>query len=267
MSQILSEILQGLETEYLQRMSNLGLSEGKDAYATAESLCHEKLYLGSDLLAKIISQDPTLLAARAGELITDPKEQDNPSVGIIICSNIVEAAFEGLLGVAFEQGWLEIDDQGRIVSDLGDLNVVFPITEDYSRSSTAIENVSSRKKSRLNQIFQAAEQEYIQLLDNEAHDAYTLALQVSGNYAIFAPDDIAPLIEENPLLLGLRPDEIKNDEMFAGDPPAGIIISGHLTSILLEQLLTLAEERGCLAHDSTGHMIVPEGEEDNPVIH
>jgi hypothetical protein len=268
MSQVLSNILNDLEDEYLQHLNaSEKVGTPGDAYRLAARLCYQQLFLTPDVLASVIQEDPTILAARAGDLVKDPEEQSNPSVGVIICSNIIEAALENLLSVAYEQGWLDIDDEGRLMVDTSTDGEILTVPTDYSRSQMALDALSQPSPSRLNRIFQSAEQEYIDQLESGAHDAYSLALEVSGNHAIFAPEDIAPLIEENPLLLGLRPDELMDDDMFAGDPPAGIVISGHLTSLLLEQLLMLAEERGCLAYDSTGAMIVPDTDEDKPVIH
>ena len=266
MSPTLSDILVSLKSEYQQRME---ANHYQLPFLTAETLCHEKLYLETDLLSRIIDEDPTLLAARASDLIADTKEQQNPSVGAIISSNIVMAALENLLATAVESGWLDVDDEGHILVDEKELDPQreYPVTANYSRSELAQANLSKRTTSLLTKIFQAAEQEYLDQLDSEAHDAYQLALQVSGNHAIFAPEDIAPLVAENPLLLGLRSDDVLDEEMFSGDPPAGIIISGHLTHILLDQLLEIAESKGALAHDGEGHLILPEGDDDNPVIH
>lgn len=266
MSQILSNVFDELNIEYQRLMATDGALQ---PFLTAEKLCHAKLYLETDLLAQVISEDPTLLAARASDLIADQNERDNPSVGAIISSNIVMAGLERLLAVAVEQSWLEMDAEGHILVDEEELDPArnYPVNADYSQSTVANANLSTRGKSLLTQMCNAAEEEFLDLLDNEVHDAYQLALQVSGNHAVFAPEDLAPLICENPLLLGLRPDDVVDEELFAGDPPAGIIISGHLTHMLLDQLLELAEQKGALAHDAAGHLIIPEGDDDNPVIH
>jgi hypothetical protein len=55
--------------------------------------------------------------------------------------------------------------------------------------------------------------------------------------------------------------------MFEGDPPAGLIISAHLTEMLLQQLLELAQEQGALPLDSAGQLILPESDEDAPTLH
>ncbi|SIS82255.1 hypothetical protein [Neptunomonas antarctica] len=266
MSQLLTDILEDVRKEYLQRMDANNFSQ---PFLTAEKLCHEKLYLATDLLADIVNEDPTLLATRASDLIADSRERDNPAVGAIISSNIVMAALESLLGLAVANGWLDVDDDGHILVEDAELDPSrnYPVTADYSRSDAATKNLSKRGPSLLTTIFQAAENEFLELLETEVHEAYQLALQVSGNYAIFAPEDIAPLIVENPLLLGLRPDDMVDEELFEGDPPAGIIISGHLTHILLDQLLELAESKGALGKDGAGHIILPEGDGDNPIVH
>ncbi len=97
MSGLLTTLLEDVRVEYIARMQSNGCSE---PYLTAERLVHEKLFLETDQLAEIIQQDPSLLAARAGELIMNRQESENPSVGVIICSNILAAALEGLLGFA-----------------------------------------------------------------------------------------------------------------------------------------------------------------------
>lgn len=266
MSQILSDILENIRTEYLQLMD---ANHRAQPFLTAEKLCHERLYLETDLLARIVEEDPTLLATRASDLIADSKERDNPAVGAIISSNIVMAALESLLALAVNNKWLDVDAEGHILVEEAELNPhrEYKVLADYSQSDTATKNLTKKGASRLSLLLQAAENEFLELLESEVHDAYQLALQVSGNYAIFAPEDIAPLVAENPLLLGLRPDDMVDEELFEGDPPAGIIISGHLTHILLDQLLELAENKGALARDGAGHIILPEGDDDNPVIH
>lgn len=266
MSPILVDILDYLRREYMRVMTANGASL---PFLTAEKLCHEKLYLDTDMLARVVAEDPTLLAARAGDLVPNAEESKNPSVGVIICSNLVMAGLESLLAEAVEQNWLQMDEEGHILVDETELDPKrqYTIKVDYSQSEVAKAQLTSRSPSKLSLVIREAEEAYQELLESEAHDAYQLALQVSGDHSIFAPEDIAPLVAENPLLLGLRPDELMDDELFEGDPPAGIIISGHLTNILLEQLLSMAEEMGALARDGAGHIIVPEGDEDNPVIH
>ena len=98
-------------------------------------------------------------------------------------------------------------------------------------------------------------------------DSYQTALDISSNHSVFAPDDIAPLVAENPLLLGLRKDDLIDEDLFEGDPPAGLIISAHLTRMLLQQMLELGAERGVFDMDSSGHIIPPDEPEDPPIIH
>ncbi len=266
MSHLLSKVFDELNQEYLRLMDSGHVGQ---PFLTAEKLCHQRLYLTGDLLAEVVSEDPSLLASRASDLIADNAERDNPSVGVIISSNIVMAGLERLLAVAVEHQWLEMDEEGHILVDEGELDPQrnYTVTADYSVSDVATQNLTQPGKSLLTKICQSAEDEFLDLLENEVHDAYQLALQVSGNHAVFSPEDLAPLISENPLLLGLRPDNVVDEELFAGDPPAGIIISGHLTHLLLDQLLDVAEQKGALAHDASGHLIIPEGDDDNPVIH
>ncbi len=266
MSNLLTRVLENVRVAYVQRMKDNGFSQ---PYLTAERLCHEQLHIEGDALARIISEDPTLLAARASDLVQDPKERDNPTVGVIICCNIMAAALDGLLTVAVENDWLDVDENGNVLVDDDELHhpAVPTTTLDYSRSTRALENAGRPGASSLTQLFQAAESEYSRLLENEVHDAYQLALKTSSDYAVFAPDDIAPLVAENPLLLGLRPDDLVDPDLFDGDPPAGIIISSHLTHMLLQQLLELASERGALARDSSGVLILPDENEDGPRLH
>lgn len=266
MSNLLTQILEQVRVTYLQEMQDSGCQQ---PYLTAERLCYEQLHIDGDALASIIAEDPTLLAARAGDLIQDPDEQDNPSVGAIICCNIMAAALDGLLTVAVEHDWLDVDEEGNVLVDDDELDNGHqePIRLDYSRSRAASENAGRRGSSRLSKLFHAAEAEYSRLLESEVHDAYQLALRTSSDYAIFAPEDIAPLVAENPLLLGLRPDGLVDPDLFEGDPPAGIIISSHLTHMLLQQLLELASERGDLARDSAGHLILPDDGEATPQLH
>ncbi|GGO79417.1 hypothetical protein GCM10011348_13630 [Marinobacterium nitratireducens] len=267
MSELLTQILEKVRVAYVQAMQE---GDYQQPYLTAERLCHEQLHIDADALSRIIDEDPTLLAARAGELVQDPDELDNPSVGAIICYNIVAAAMDGLLTVAVEHDWLDVDEEGNVLVDDTELHEDRPaiMRVDYSRSAQALENAGQAGASRLSKLFHAAEAQYVKLLDNEVHDAYQLALRTSSDYAIFAPEDIAPLVAENPLLLGLRPDGLVDPDLFEGDPPAGIIISSHLTHMLLQQLLEIASERGALARDSSGHLILPaEDEESSPQLH
>lgn len=265
MSQILTDILDHVRGEYIRQMQ----TSGELPFVTAEQLCHDKLFLAGDLLARIIIEDPTLLAARAGEMISDPKEQDNPAVGVIISTNILVATMEALMATAVEHGWLEVDEEGHVLVDEAEakLDRDYKINADYSHSETAQQNLTKPGRSLLNQMILRAEEEYLQRLGNEVQDAYQLALEVSSENTVFAPEDIAPLVAENPLLLGLRPDNMVDDDVFDGDPPAGIIISGHITQMILDHLLELAAEQGALAIDSEGLMILPEEDTEVPVIH
>ena len=69
------------------------------------------------------------------------------------------------------------------------------------------------------------------------------------------------------MLLALRPDDILDQELFDGDPPAGLIISTHLARIMLTELLEVGTEAGVLAVDSAGQVIAPEHPEDKPTLH
>ncbi len=265
MSGLLTTLLEEIRIEYIERMRTNGFIE---PYLTAERLCHERLFIDGDLLAEIIEQDPSLLAARAGELIMNQQENENPSVGIIICSNILAAALEGLLAVAAERDWVDVDDQGQILVDEEELqqNSQYPISVDYSTSETAKRNLF-KGSSELSHIFAAAEAEFLDAIEQHVRNAYQTALDISSNHSVFAPDDIAPLVAENPLLLGLRKDDLIDEDLFEGDPPAGLIISAHLTRMLLQQMLELGAERGVFDMDSSGHIIPPDEPEDPPIIH
>ncbi|WP_286237396.1 hypothetical protein [Neptuniibacter halophilus] len=268
MSGLLTALLEDIRIEYIARMQANGCTE---PYLTAERLCHEKLFLETDRLAEIIQQDPTLLAARAGELIMNRQESENPSVGVIICSNILAAALEGLMAVAVEQDWLDVDEEGNVLVDDEELaqDAQYIIEADYSRSEHAKQVIAQGGVSQLSQIFSAAEAAFLDLLreNTRERDAYQLALDISSDYSVFAPEDIAPLIAENPLLLGLRPEDLIDEELFDGDPPAGLIISAHLTRMMLHQMLELGVEQGVLMLDSSGHIVVPDQPEEPPTLH
>lgn len=268
MSGLLTALLEEIRIEYVSRMQASGCNE---PYLTAERLCHERLFLEADLLAEIIEQDPTLLAARAGDLIMNRQESENPSVGIIVCSNILAAALEGLLAVAVDRAWLEVDDDGRILVDDEELlrDSQYPISIDYSRSETAKRNISQGGVSKLSQIFAASESDYLDSLQQSTRDvdAYQRALDISSSHAVFAPEEISPLVAENPLLLGLRPEDMMDEDLFDGDPPAGLIISAHLTHMMLQHMLELGVEQGVLVLDSSGHIIVPDLPKAPPTIH
>ena len=265
MSQLLSQIIDQIRTDYLALMEQ---KNGSNPYISAEMLCNDKLYLDADTLAQVVGQDPTLLAARGGNLIFNAEEKQNPSVGMIICANIVAAMLEGLVEMALDKGWLSADDDGRLVIDAEELSQPEPavLSVDYSQSETAKNNLSQRSASGLSLILGNAEAAFVDQLSEEQHDAYSLALQVASEYSVFSPDDISPLVAENPLLLGLRADGLVDEELFEGDPPAGLIISAHLTQMILNQLLELAVEHGALGVDSSGHPLLPERTE-KPALH
>ena len=67
--------------------------------------------------------------------------------------------------------------------------------------------------------------------------------------------------------LGLRDDSLVDPELFEGDPPAGMIISAHLTEMLVQQLVDRAMSMGALGFDSSGHPIIEDKEDDNPTVH
>ncbi|MBA4502189.1 hypothetical protein [Marinobacterium marinum] len=263
MSQQLADLMDRLRQEYVRQMDNNGHVE---PYLTAHRVCQQMLALKPVELAQLIASDPKLLSARAGELIEDPEEMDNPSVGVIVTSNVSAAALEGLLMVAVNRQWLEVDSEDRIMVDAWELDNVPAVTSiDYS--DVGGPDLQSPGGGQLSALFNAAEKVYLTQLSEAVHDAYQLALQVSSDYVIFAPDDLAPLIVENPLLLGLREDGLVDEELFESDPPAGLIISAHLTEMLLQQLLELAHEQGALALDSSGQPIFSDAEDDTPTVH
>jgi len=266
MSGVLTQILEDIRVEYLQRMRENGF---ENPYLTAEQLCHEKLFLDTDTLAGIIEQDPTLLAARAGNLILNKQERENPAVGVIICSNILAAALEGLLSVAVENEWVEVDEDDNILVDEEELgqDTQYPILVDYSQSEIARNNLTKPGVSALSHLFGSAEEAYLKALKECSSDAYQKALQISSDYSVFAPHDIAPLVMENPLLLGLRPDDLIDEDLFDGDPPAGLIISSHLTRMLLGELLELGAKEGVLAVDSHGNVIIPADPDEKTILH
>ncbi|MDO6563572.1 hypothetical protein Q4488_09270 [Amphritea sp. 1_MG-2023] len=266
MSQLLTTLISEVRADYLDLME---LGGGRFPYTTAEKLCQERLYLGADQLAPIVAEDPTLLAARMGVLVVNESEQANPSVGMIVSANIAAAMMEGLIDIALENNWLSLDDDGRLLLDAEELKLPEPdVTEvDYSQSEVARENLVRPGESLLTRVMNQAESAYAALLADVAQDAYGLALKVASDYALFAPDDIAPLVAENPLLLGLRADGMVDETLFEGDPPAGMIISAHITQMILAQLLEMAVEQGVLGSDSSGHPLLPDNEGRNPVIH
>ncbi|WP_299199607.1 hypothetical protein [uncultured Amphritea sp.] len=266
MSQILTTLIEQVRADYLLLMEQ---DAGRYPYTTAEKICNERLYLNADELARIVAEDPTLLAARRGNLIASEKERDNPSVGMIISANIAAAMMEGLMDVALERGWLVVDDNGRLMLDAEELALPEPDAAevDYSLSETARENLVLPGESLLTGVMNRAESAFSERLTDSHQNAYALALQVASEYSLFAPDDLAPLVDENPLLLGLRGDGMVDEDMFEGDPPAGMIVSAHLTQMVVSQLLELAVERGVLGSDSSGHPLLPEDDSPTPVIH
>lgn len=266
MSALLTQILDDVRAEYVRRMEQTGFAE---PYLTAEKLCHERLFLDTDTLARIVEEDPTLLAARAGDLILNEQERENPSVGVIICCNILAAALEGLMSVAVDNAWVEVDEEDNILVDEEELNgdTQYPVLSDFTRSEIARQNLTRPGASELSQLFGAAEEAYMRALTQCSSDAYQKALRISSDYSVFAPQDIAPLVMENPLLLGLRPDDLIDEDLFEGDPPAGMIISSHITRMLLNELLELGAKEGVLAIDSNGNVIIPADPDQKVVLH
>ncbi|OUS35938.1 hypothetical protein A9R01_06300 ['Osedax' symbiont bacterium Rs2_46_30_T18] len=267
MSQILTEILDNIRTEYVQILEH---SSGFEPFLNAEKLCQKQLSISTDQLAKIISEDPNLLAARAGALIRGLQQAENPSAGNIISANIRSAALEALLDAAVHYGWLQVNAEGMM--QIGDdeieaADTVLQINEDYSQSKTALNNISNPGVSVLNKLIHKAEDEFVKQLDSQVLDAYTLAIEIAGAHSVFTPEEIAPLVVENPLLLGLRADGLVLDDVFESDPPAGIIISSHITQMVIDHLLELATDRGALALDGEGQLILPSNEDELPVVH
>lgn len=263
MSEKLAKLLERVRTEYLYEMESKGHSY---PYLTAHRVANKLLALPATELAELVADDPKLLAARASELVEDPRETANPSVGAILCANLVVAGIEGLILVAVNRGWLEVDEEGAAQVEAHELDLVRPFTgQDYAASSG--EFAVQRGRSRLSELFATAEAAYEEQLSGETHDAYQLALSVASDFAIFSPDDIAPFILENPLLLGLRDDGLVDPELFGGDPPAGMIISAHLTEMLVQQLIDRALMLGALGCDSMGQPIIEDRDEDAPTVH
>lgn len=266
MSQILTDILDKIRNQYVQELEH---NNGQHPLLRAKKLCSTMLNINTDLLANIVTQDPTLLAARAGSLIKSGDRGDNPSAANVIVMNIHSAALEVLLDAAVHYGWLALDEQGEVqladseIEAVGDIDMQ---EMDYTRSQTALDNVSQGGVSALNQLLHTAEAEYLDLLDSQVLDAYSLAIQVAGSHSVFTPQEIAPLVHENPLLLALRADDLVVDEVFENDPPAGIIIGSHITQMVIDHLLDQATEKGALALDSQGQLILPVNSE-TPIVH
>lgn len=267
MSQILTDILEDLQKQYLQLQQQ---SESFQPYLQANQLCFKNLQIETDALAKIVSQDPTLLAARAGNLINADNEAQSPCAGAIVVANIHSAALELLLDCAVLNGWIESDDSTQMQiqdSEIEAVQNLQPPKIDYSTSAVALANLSNKNVSKLSELLNAAEDEFMQHLDTKILDAYSLAIQTAGSHSVFTPEDISPLVIENPLLLALRADDLVVDEVFSNDPPAGIIISSHITQMIIDHLLEIATEKGALAFDSQGQLILPHDSEQAPVIH
>jgi hypothetical protein len=267
MSQILTDILESLRVEYVQILQH---KSGSQPLLSAEKLCAAQLQINTDQLADIVTQDPTLLAARAGGLIKSAEEADNPCAAVIIAVNIHNAAIEVLLDSAVHHGWLEVNSDGEMQIENAEIEAMDSIQTsdiDYSHSKTATANVAKREISALSQLLKGAEDEYMQQLDTQVLDAYSLAIQVAGAHSVFTPQEIAPLVSENPLLLALRADDLIIDDVFENDPPAGIIIGSHITQMVIDHLLDIATEKGALAFDSQGQLILPGNESLDPVVH
>jgi|GEM_PF-609143 len=267
MSQILTDILDELREAYVKV---LGDQKGAQPLLCAKKMCFSQLNIDTDLLANIVHQDPTLLAARAGGLIKGGIVDNNPSAAAVIVMNIHSAALEVLLDAAIHYGWLTLNDEGEVQLENSEIEAVDDMEAaevDYSRSKAALENVSAGTVSVLNQLLLQAEAEYLELLDTQILDAYSLAIQVAGGHSVFTPEEIAPLIDENPLLLALRADDLVVDEVFENDPPAGIIIGSHITQMVIDHLLEQATQRGALALDSQGQLILPNDDSVSPIVH
>ena len=182
MSQLLTEMLNDVRIEYVRSMTDEG---AQTPYLTAYRICNQKLWLDAAQLSAIVNEDPKLLSARASDLIDDDAERENPSVGVIISSNIIAAALEGLLAVAVNHQWLETDDEGRVLVSTEELDSV-PANSSMDYSVMA-EFAPAKGQSRLSVLFEAAEKNYLQQLADGPHDAYQLALAVASDSAIFAP--------------------------------------------------------------------------------
>ncbi|KAA0875904.1 hypothetical protein [Nitrincola tapanii] len=252
------ESLGALYLEALERQSH------PEPYVTAHALVHRQLMPSAEVLARMVAEEPKLLAARAYDLIEDPKEIEQPSVGAIIYSNIFASALEGLLVIAVKHGWLQADETGQILVAAEELDKIEPVQ--YTDFSLA-PPVLGHQQSRLSRLFQTAEEAFVERLNSEPHQAYALALQMASEHTLLTPDELGPLLQESPILLALRQDERLDPEVLGDNPPAGLIVGLHLTQLLLQQLLDIAEEMGALALDASGEIILPESDEDNPTVH
>lgn len=267
MSQILTDMLESLQQHYVDLQRE---SAEFQPFLEAKKLSAESLQIETDQLAEIIFQDPTLLAARAGNLIKIKQEADNPCAAMIVTANIQSAALELLLDCALSNGWMQSSEsQGLQIQDaeLAAADALKLPLMDYSVSRVAVQNVSNRSASKLSELLHAAQAEFMLSLETKVLDAYSLAIQTAGSHSVFTPQDIAPLVSENPLLLALRADDLVLDEVFESDPPAGIIISSHITQMIIDHLLEIATEKGALSFDSQGQLILPMDDDYPPVVH
>ena len=263
MSDKLTQLLDKLREHYLDEMESNGSNY---PYKTAHQVAHRRLALEPNELVDLIQSAPRLLASRASNLIEDEAEIKNPTIGAIITANLVAAGMEGLILVAIKRNWLERDEQGDLLVDAHELDLVKPITGvDYTK--TPREYVPAQGRSKLSDLFAAAEMEFESRLAEEAVDAYQLSLKIAADYAVFAPDDLAPILAENPMMLGLRNDGLVDPEFFENDPPAGMILSAHLTEMMVAQMVDRAVEKGSIALDSVGTPILNEESDESPTLH
>ncbi|MGB0733855.1 MAG: hypothetical protein ACPGPF_08810 [Pontibacterium sp.] len=266
MSNKLSLILDQLYAEYGDHIVQ---ASSPTPYLTAEKLCRERFAFNADNLADILADDPSLLAARASDLLEGTDEASNPAAGAIISLNISVLAMEGLLGIAVEKGLLETDEDQSVLVNEDELELAKGLYQplDFSRSDVATSNLTQRSQSRLSHLIDSAEDSYRHALEQDSSSAYHQALKISSDFTLLPPDELAPIVAENPVLLALRPDDILDQELFDGDPPAGLIISTHLARILLTELLDVGVETGALAVDSEGQVIVPSDPKAKPTLH
>jgi len=263
MSDTFSLLLDQVREAYLNEMDANG---GHYPYKTAYDIAHRRLALTPDALVDLVASAPKLLASRAGDLIEDEREHGNPSIGTIISANLMAAGMEGLILVALDRGWLERDEHGDLLVDAHELDLTKPITGvDYSLPQSEFQ--PKRGRSQLSDLFAAAEQAFEQALENQAVDAYQLSLSIAADHAVFAPDDLAPLLLENPLMLGLRNDDLVDPDMFDNDPPAGMILSAHLTEMMVAQMIERAIDKGAVGTDSEGLPLLDEDAEEMPTLH
>jgi hypothetical protein len=262
MSDKLTELLDELREAYLKEMEANGHSY---PFKTAHQLTHRRLALPAEELVELITSAPRLLASRAGDLIESEEEGANPTIGAIISANLVAAGMDGLMMVATKRNWLERDEHGDLLVDAHELDLCkLVLGVDYTK--TPKEFVPQSGRSQLSDLFAAAETAFEKALCTEAMDAYQLSLKIASDYAVFAPDDLAPLLAENPLMLGLRNDGLVDPELFNQDPPAGMILSAHLTEMMVAQMVDHAIEKGAIGMDSEGQPLFVDDEEP-PTLH